>query len=149
LHSKIPILGILGMLILVVAVSGCTSSTQYKTINTSQGSFQIPTDWIMYSKGSCIEIDSSDNSSQIQFFKLKGATDYFANMADTEQAGAENQGVYHNNVSDTSYTVYHTVSNNNNPDETDYFFMKNGNYYYMRGYSSPLDQMDQIVQTVK
>ena len=103
----------------------------------------------MYSKGSCIEIDSSDNSSQIQFFKLKGAKDYFANMADTEQAGAQNQGDYHNNVSDTSYTVYHTSSNNNNPDETDYFFMKNGNYYYMRGYSSPLDQMDQIVQTVK
>lgn len=138
--NKIPILWILGLLILVVGVSGCTSNAG--SFNQSRMSFDYPADNYTLvnvnnsSSDDIMEVElngssSDDVNSQITVQKFSNSTNALL------QYGVLTGGVISRNTTTIDGIYTHLESNLWSGDrfqESEWYFEKNGYYYLITNY---------------
>jgi hypothetical protein len=144
---KKVIIGIMGLLLVVVMISGCTSSgdsTSNKMFNGSKMSFQYTADYNATEStamdGMAI-LQKEGHEVTVEKMNMSLIDDSFSALLD----GYTYSGMYRNNATNTTYKVY--TMKDGNP--TIYMFEKNGKVYEIIGGPLDLDVMEIIVETIK
>lgn len=150
MNKKIGIMGILGLLVCIIAISGCTSNSNDSSINATFNnsfiSFQYPKNLQVENNnesGATIITNNNAAGNGVQVIPEDKAT-YNENMA--YDPTWKNEGIFKSDGG-VSYRVATSKDINGNILE-DYEFTKNGKYYEILGTASDLDVMDDLVDSV-
>lgn len=141
--KKISIIMILGLILAVIGISGCTSSTSNQNYTGSKMSFTYPSSYSVNqntSSDSIVALEKGNQEITVNIIDDTLNNENFNILAD----GWTYKGLY--NTSGVNYKVF-TMSGNDIP--TVYLFKKNGKVFELTGHTMDVDAMDQITQTIK
>ena len=159
-EAKLLILGVLSVLMVVVAVSGCTSNTNTQTFNGQGISFQYPSDWQQFTP-------NNTDASEVVHLQITEGTSILGVFVKSDdglnlelQKEAMLMGISRNNnvISinkiniaggsgyriDTSYEK----GNGSKGYHTHIFFVKNGKFYLLLFTTDSLSAIESDINTI-